>query len=88
MSGPAIPYYVELGAGVDDLVRCNACRQLVLTSRLAKHGRCVCGSGKMVEIRTLSQAEWDRIVSGELDFPHRDKFIKEFAPESEEEDGA
>jgi hypothetical protein len=86
MSTEAVPYYVKLGKGVDELVRCHACRQLVTTAFLSKLGRCRCGAGKFDEIRTLSEEEMADIQSGKIDFPNRAEFLAEFAPL--DEDGA
>ncbi len=72
------PYYEDLGSGCDWILRCKDCRELVTAATLEKLGSCLCGNRKVVEVRTLSEAEFARIKSGELDFPHRDLFIKEF----------
>lgn len=72
-------YYIQHGMGHDALLRCKDCRNLVLFDTLQKLGSCPCGNRKVVEIRTLSAEEFARIKSGELDFPHREEFLKEFS---------
>lgn len=71
-------YYNDLGQAHDELMRCKDCRALILASTLRKLGCCPCGNKRVVEITTLSEAEHARILSGELDFPHRALFLKEF----------
>lgn len=76
----AQPYYVDLGKGCDDLMRCAGCRRLITALTVSSLGSCECGSRKVVEIRTLSEEEHADIVSGKIDFPHRAEFLAEFAP--------
>ena len=76
----AIPYYVELGMGVDGLTRCEKCQKLVTPQTAGTLGRCRCGSSRVSEVRTLSPEEFSLIERGIIDFPHREKFLAEFAP--------
>lgn len=73
-------YYNDLGQAHDELLRCKDCQRLLLASNLRKLGCCPCGNKRVKEITTLSEAEHARILSGELDFPYRDLFLKEFNP--------
>lgn len=73
------PYYEDLGSGCDWIVRCKDCRRLIVAEVLSKAGSCRCGSRKVVEVRTLSPLEWMKIRIGWIDFPHRHKFLAEFA---------
>ena len=73
-------YYDGTDTAHDGLMRCKDCRQLVLAATLRTSGSCPCGCRRVVEITILSDEERDRIVSGSLDFPHKDKFLEEFSP--------
>jgi hypothetical protein len=73
------PYYEDMGAGCDWIVRCKDCRTLRTAAQVEKLGSCICGNRKVVEVRTLSEQEMADIQSGKIDFPHRDKFLAEFA---------
>lgn len=74
----ARPYYEALNRACDYLVRCHDCRQLVTPEMITALGSCKCGCRRVVEIRTLSEEEHTKISSGEIDFPHRAEFLKEF----------
>lgn len=73
------PYYEDLGVGCDWITRCKDCQRLVTADVIEKVGSCPCGNRRMMEIRTLSEEEMAKIQSGEIDFPHREKFLAEFA---------
>ncbi len=73
-------YYEDLGQAHDDLLRCKDCQKLVTMKAIAKLGMCDgCGNKRFTEITLLQQEEMDKIVSGEIDFPHRDLFLAEFS---------
>jgi hypothetical protein len=74
------PYYEDMGAATDWIVRCKDCLKLQTAAQLQEHGTCECGNRKMTEVRTLSEEEMADITNGVIDFPHRDKFLAEFAP--------
>lgn len=74
------PYYEDLGSATDWIVRCKDCRKLQTAAQLQNYGSCECGNRRMSEIRTLSEQEMADITNGVIDFPHRDKFLAEFAP--------
>lgn len=76
----ATPYYVDLNKGCDDLMRCKDCKRLITAQVLASLGSCKCGCRKVTEIRTLSLWEWIKVRLGLITFPHREEFLKEFAP--------
>lgn len=72
------PYYEALGKACDEIVRCNSCRALVTSNVIALLGMCPCGSTKVTEVRTLTEEEYNKILSGEIDFPQRAEFLAEF----------
>lgn len=72
------PYYEALGKACDDILRCASCRKLVTSNVIALLGMCPCGSTKVNEVRTLTEEEHAKIVSGEIDFPNRTEFLAEF----------
>ncbi len=77
----AQPYYVDLDMGCDAIVRCESvlCSKLVLSSAVAQHGGCPrCGNRRVGEVRALSLWEWLKVRTGFIQFPHREKFLKEF----------
>ncbi len=72
-------YYEDLGRAHDEIMRCKDCQELALMTAITKLGMCPhCGNKRFAEITLLKQEEMDKIVSGELDFPDRDKFLAEF----------
>ncbi|HYB96808.1 MAG TPA: hypothetical protein VEC39_17680 [Vicinamibacterales bacterium] len=73
-------YYVALGRACDWILRCKDCQQLVTSADIAKRGSCACGNRRFAEITMLSEQEHASIVSGAIDFPHREDFLREFAP--------
>ena len=77
----ARPYYEDLNLGCDAIVRCNDCHKLVTHARIiANEGLTpCCGTRKVAEVRALKFWEWLLIRLAIIDFPHREKFLKEFA---------
>jgi hypothetical protein len=74
------PYYVGMGQGHDNILRCKDCQALVTIETIQLRGMCdKCGNGKFGEIRLLNQEEMDNIRSGKIDFPARERFLAEFA---------
>lgn len=73
-------YYVGLGRACDWLLRCKDCRSLVTSTDIKKRGSCACGNRRFSEITMLSEHEHAEIVAGRIDFPHREDFLREFAP--------
>jgi hypothetical protein len=72
-------YYEKLGWPTDAILRCDACKGLVLIPALkAAHGCPTCGTSRFVEVRALSLWEWVKIRLGILDFPRRREFLREF----------
>jgi DNA-directed RNA polymerase subunit RPC12/RpoP len=76
---PAREYYEDLGRAHDDLLRCKDCQKLVTFETIKKLGMCDgCGNKRFVEIKLLKAEEMEKIRSGEIDFDHREEFIKAF----------
>jgi hypothetical protein len=71
-------YYEEKGRACDAIMRCTDCLSIVTQKHIKALASCVCGCRRLREITTLSQKEWDNIVAGDIDFPDRDLFMKEF----------
>jgi hypothetical protein len=76
-----IPYYYEgTGREHDDLVRCKDCGRLVTYQTLMRTGVTpCCGTRKTRQIQHLRFWEWLKVRLGILDFPNRDKFLREFS---------
>lgn len=72
-------YYYALGLQHDDILRCKDCKALITHADLCRLGMCRCGNRRVSEVVTLSGEEMAQIESGEIDFPHRDEFLKEFS---------
>lgn len=82
--GRQLNYYEDLGRAHDCLLRCKDCKALVTYQTITKLGSCdKCGNKRFVEITLLSEQEMADIQSGVIDFPARDKFLKEFTPVAE-----
>lgn len=73
-------YYEKYGMEHDLLLRCNACRSLIVHKDITQNGSCACGNRRYVEVQALSFWEWVRVRLGIIDFAHRDEFLKEFSP--------
>src|SRR5262245_8791969 len=74
-------YFEDHRRGHDYIVRCNDCQKIVDYKTLTKLGMCDgCGCRRVKQINLLKQEEWDKIVSGEIDFEDRELFMAEFAP--------
>lgn len=79
-SGRQERYYVAEGRGHDNLLRCKDCQGLVTFEVIGKMGCCdKCGNKRFNEITMLTGEEMASIQDGTIDFPDREKFIKEFA---------
>ncbi len=72
-------YYVDHGAGHDDLMRCKDCQALVVMESIKKLGCCEkCGNKRFMEITILTEKEMEGIANGTIDFPYRAEFMAEF----------
>ncbi len=73
-------YYVDEGAGHDELLRCKDCQKLVTFEAIKRIGACDgCGNKRFTEITLLNDEEMAKVQSGEIDFKFRDQFLAEFA---------
>lgn len=73
-------YYEKEGRGVEGIVRCDGCAKLVITSRITGKGGCPhCAHRRFNEVRVLGLWEQIKLRTGIIDFPGKDKFLKEFS---------
>ncbi len=73
-------YYEDMGRAHDYLMRCKDCQHLVTFVTIQKMGMCdYCGNKRFTEITLLRQEEWDALNNGDIDFPDKELFLKEFA---------
>lgn len=75
-------YYELEGRGVEGIVRCDGCKRLVIVAQInGKTGCPKCGNRRFNEVRALSLWEQVKLRTGWIDFPGKDKFLKEFSRE-------
>lgn len=80
-NGPRIlTYYEKEGRGVEDILRCANCKKLVVQTAI-RVGLCCpkCGNKRFNDVQNVSGWEMFLIRIGWIDFPDRDKFLKEFS---------
>lgn len=74
-----LTYYELAGKGVEGIVRCDGCNRLIVVAKLSGKAGCPkCGNRRFKEVRTLTLWEQIRLRTGWIDFPDKDKFLKEF----------
>lgn len=77
-----LTYYELEGRGVEGIVRCDGCKGLVVVAQIdGKAGCPKCGNRRFNEVRALSTWEQIKLRIGLINFPDKDKFLKEFSRE-------